>query len=145
MREPLRFGALLNEADSEGQTASHRTSEQGNMAVADLLVRSGSELNASRSVANHANGETVEHMPILGAYVRGHFRVAHDLHSMAAADSAHAIVCFFPAGLAVPIGIHGKETGKRCFGKRAPSTERTGLRQIRDATGGSSATSASCR
>ena len=105
LREPLRFGALPNEADSEGQTASHRTSEQGNMAVADLLVRSGSELNASRSVVDHANGETVEHTPILRAFVRGHFRVADYLHSMAAVDPAHAIGCFFPAGLAVPIGI----------------------------------------
>ena len=75
------------------------------MAVADLLVRSGSELNASRSAVNHANGEAVGHTPILRAYVRGHFRVADYLHSMAAVDPAHAIGCFFPAGVAVPIGI----------------------------------------
>lgn len=85
------------------------------MAVADLLARSGSELKASRRAVNHANGETVEHTPIIRAHVRDHFRVADYLHSMAAVDPAHAIGCFFPAGLAVPIGIQGEGAGKRCF------------------------------
>ncbi|MYB52888.1 MAG: ankyrin repeat domain-containing protein [Acidobacteriia bacterium] len=90
VRELLRFGALPNEADSDGQTALHRAAEQGNMAVADLLVRSGADLNATRPVVNLANGETVEHTPILRAYVRGHFRVADYLQSMGAAVPAHA-------------------------------------------------------
>ena len=67
------MGALPNEADREGQTALHRASERGNMAVVDSLVRGGADLNASRSVANLADGETVEHTPILRAYVRGRF------------------------------------------------------------------------
>jgi hypothetical protein len=90
VRELLRFGALPNEVDSEGRTALHRAAERGNMAVVDLLVRSGADLNASRSVGNFANGETVEHTPILRAYMRGHFRVADYLQSMGAVVPAHA-------------------------------------------------------
>ena len=90
VRELLRFGALPNEADSKGQSALHRAAERGNLAVVDLLVRSGADLNASRSEVNFASGEIVEHTPIFRAYVRGHFRVADYLQSMGAAAPADA-------------------------------------------------------
>ena len=78
------------------------------MAVLDLLVRSGADLNGSRSVASLADRETVEHTPILRAYVRGHLRVADYLQSMGAVVPAHAECAKFLGRLEEELESHLK-------------------------------------
>ncbi len=82
VRELLRVGARVDETDSEGNTALHQAAFHGNLAVVDLLMRNGADVNASRDVA-HASGEWSE-TPLAVAYTMGHFRVGEFLTSMGA-------------------------------------------------------------
>lgn len=82
VRELLLHRALVNQADSEGYTALHRAVYNGNMGVADLLLRNGADINSVRTYTNFF-GEHTE-TPLEVAYKWGKFRVADFLTSMGA-------------------------------------------------------------
>ena len=82
VRELLLHRALVNKADSEGYTALHRAVYNGNMGVADLLLRNGADINSVRTYTNFF-GEHTE-TPLEVAYKWGKFRVADFLASMGA-------------------------------------------------------------
>ena len=77
VRELLLHGARVNETDSNGHTALHQAAYHGNMAVADLLLRNGADINATRTYEN-IFGEQTE-TPLVVAYQRGRFRMAEFL------------------------------------------------------------------
>jgi len=82
VRELILAGARVNERDGEGYAALHRAAYRGNLAVADLLLRHGANVNAVRDYKNFF-GEHTE-TPLEVAYKRGMFRVAEFLTSMGA-------------------------------------------------------------
>ena len=82
VRELILAGARVNERDGEGYAALHRAAYRGNLAVADLLLRHGADVNAVRAYKNFF-GEHAE-TPLEVAYKRGMFRVAEFLTSMGA-------------------------------------------------------------
>ena len=48
VRELILAGARVNETDGESYTALHKAAYRGNLAVADLLLRHGADINAVR-------------------------------------------------------------------------------------------------
>ena len=82
VRELILAGARVNETDGEGFTALHRAAYRGNLAVADLLLRHGADVNAVRAYKNFYGKYT--ETPLEVAYKRGMFRVAEFLTSMGA-------------------------------------------------------------
>lgn len=82
VRELLRFGARSYMEHPNGDTALHRAARRGNMAVVELLVRHGADVNASRT-RDTVVGKLVD-TPLSLAYAYGHFRVGEYLESMGA-------------------------------------------------------------
>ena len=82
VRELLRFGARSDMEHPNGDTALHRAARRGNMAVVELLVRRGADVNASRT-RDTVVGKLVD-TPLSLAYAYGHFRVGEYLESMGA-------------------------------------------------------------
>ena len=95
VRELLRFGALPSETDGEGYTALHHAASRGNMAVVDLLIRYGADINASKTKFNLVKNIEYDETPVSKAYSMGHFRVAEYLQSMGAATPDHVEVLEF--------------------------------------------------
>lgn len=77
VRELILAGARVNETDGESYTALHKAAYRGNMAVVDLLLRHGADVNAVR-VDKNLFGEFTE-TPLVLAYEQGKFRVAEFL------------------------------------------------------------------
>lgn len=82
VRELLRFGARSDMQHPNGDSALHRAARRGNMAVVELLVRHGADVNASRT-RDTVVGKLVD-TPLSLAYAYGHFRVGEYLESMGA-------------------------------------------------------------
>lgn len=76
VRELLGRGALPNEPDKSGHTALHWASFHGNLAVVDLLIRNGADVNA----ATKTEWET----PVYMALANGKERVAEFLEMFGA-------------------------------------------------------------
>ena len=76
VRELLNRGALAGEANGNGYTALHWAAFHGNMAVADLLIRNGADVNAGT--------EKKFETPIYKALSNGNLRVAEFLESFGA-------------------------------------------------------------
>ena len=77
VRELILAGAQVNEADGESYTALHKAAYCGNLAVVDLLLRHGADINAVR-VFKNVLGEFTD-TPLELAYRQGKFRVAEFL------------------------------------------------------------------
>ena len=77
VRELLLHGARVNETDRRGRTALHRAADHGNMAVADLLLRHGADINATWTYETIFGEQTVT--PLEEAYRRGRFRMGEFL------------------------------------------------------------------
>lgn len=82
VRELLRLGARSDMQHPNGDTALHRTARRGNLAVVELLVRHGADVNASRT-RDTVVGKRVD-TPLSPAYAYGHFRAGEYLESMGA-------------------------------------------------------------
>lgn len=80
--ELLRFGTRPDATHEDGDTALHRAAHHGNLAVVELLVRHGADVNASRT-RESVVGKRVD-TPHSVAYANGHFRVGEFLESMGA-------------------------------------------------------------
>ena len=77
VRELILAGARVNETDGESYTALHMAAYCGNLAVVDLLLRHGADINAVR-VDKSFLGEFTD-TPLELAYRQGKFRVAEFL------------------------------------------------------------------
>lgn len=77
VRELLLHGARVNETDRRGRTALHRAADHGNMAVADLLLRHGADINATWTYETIFGEQTVT--PLEEAYRQGRFRMGEFL------------------------------------------------------------------
>lgn len=77
VRELILAGARVNETDGESYTALHKAAYCGNLAVADLLLRHGADINAVQ-VDKNFFGEFTD-TPLELAYKQGKFRVAEFL------------------------------------------------------------------
>ena len=82
VRELLRHGARADAAHRDGDTALLRAARRGNLAVVELLVHHGADVNASRT-RDSVVGERVD-TPLSLAYAYGHFQVGEFLESMGA-------------------------------------------------------------
>ena len=80
--ELLRFGVRPDATHEDGDTALHRAAHHGNLAVVELLVRQGADVNASRT-RESVVGKRVD-APLSVAYANGHFRVGEFLESLRA-------------------------------------------------------------
>lgn len=82
VRELLRCGARADAIHGDGDSALLRAASRGNLAVVELLVQHGADVNAPRT-RNSVVGERVD-TPLSVAYANGHFRVGDFLESMGA-------------------------------------------------------------
>lgn len=82
VRELLRYEARADATHRDGDSALLRAAHHGNLAVVELLVQHGADVNTSRTRDSVA-GKRVD-TPLSAAYVNGHFRVGEFLESLGA-------------------------------------------------------------
>lgn len=80
VRELLRYGTRADATHRDGDSALLRAAHHGNLAVVELLVQHGADVNASRTRDSVA-GKRVD-TPLSVAYANGHFRVGEFLESL---------------------------------------------------------------
>ena len=109
VRELILAGARVNETDGESYTALHKAAYCGNLAVVDLLLRHGADINAVR-VFKTVLGELTD-TPIELAYRQGKFRVAEFL-TVRGADIPDSVESLTRSGEATRLREHYRKYPK---------------------------------
>lgn len=85
-----RYGADPNLRDGNGLTALHYAAGTGNLAVAELLLANGADVNAGRLLkqgdSSQERGHSASVTPLLMAYSQGRYRTAKLLEEWGADD-----------------------------------------------------------